>query len=111
NAPADLSAPAPVDWFSQNAPQQRELIDRFSGNPEQLYKPSEHPYMEGAAQAVLGMVPRSLSDVQRMVTLPMPSHDVEKNLQESEQLGAAWRGEYGPQEQAASITRTALQAL
>lgn len=65
------------------------------------------PYAEGVAQAIKGMIPTSQEQVQEFTKPPMGGID----LQTENELGAAWRGEYGPKAQAAALTGTALQAL
>lgn len=57
------------------------------------------------------MVPKSTEDILRMTTLPRPSEFETKDLPESEELGAEWRGERGLEAQAGAITGTGLQAL
>lgn len=65
---------------------------------------------KGVFGAVGAMVPKSLGEAIQMLTLPRPSEFESKDLPESEALGEAWRGEHGLEEQAKSITGTALQA-
>jgi hypothetical protein len=63
------------------------------------------PYIVGATEAV---VPQSLSDLVHMAILPRAEPiDVERE----NQLGAEWRGEYGPEAQARSVTGTAMAGL
>src|SRR5437016_3763809 len=108
----DPATAAPVEERSLGAEQYAPNTltpDEEGGAMKQFEQ--EHPYISGAVKAFAGLVPTSLEQVKQLATLPMPSADVEKNIRESEQLGKAWSGEYGPEEQAKSIVGTGLQAL
>jgi hypothetical protein len=115
-APSPIAVQTPESGSSRFLPKSGAQSDvaetrQFVPNIPSLEQvKQEHPYLYGVGQGVAGMIPRSASDLVRMATLPRPS-DVENQMQESEQLGKSWRGEYGPVQQAASITGTVLPLL
>lgn len=103
-----LSTPATDAALSETiegGAQSREAMrPRFSGEYAK-----QHPYFAGAAKAITGIIPKSWEDVKQMTTLPRPAQPVD--VEKENRLGAAWRGEYGPEAQAEALTGTALQAL